>query len=158
MNFIFQGIGKRTIIRDGNWRIPAAVIFQAQNAAFVDQWWTPTRADAALPRVSTTGTINNYNYYPSDWVAENGAYLRLKNLVIGYTLPNNLTKKAKLERVRVYFSGNDLWEITKIRDGWDPEASRTVSNNGDSENNNIVTFSQRFPFYRYSTFGLNVTF
>lgn len=158
LNFIFQGVGQRTIIRDGNWRIPAAVIFQAQNAAFVDQWWTPSRTDASLPRISTTGTVNNYNYYPSDWIAENGAYLRLKNLVVGYTLPSQLTKKAKLERVRVYFSGNDLWEITKIRDGWDPEATRTVSNNGDGENNNVVTFSQRYPFYRYTTFGLNVTF
>lgn len=158
VNFIFQGVGKRTIIRDGNWRIPAAVIFQAQNAAFVDQWWTPERTDAALPRISTTGTINNYNYFQSDWIAENGSYLRLKNLVVGYTVPSALTKKARLEKVRFYFSGNDLWEVTKIKDGWDPETTRLVANNGDSENNNVVTFSQRYPFYRYMTFGLNVTF
>jgi len=158
LNFIFQGIGKRTVVRDGNWRIPAAVIFQAQNEAFVGKWWTPERNDADLPRISSTGAINNYNYFPSDWVAENASYLRLKNLVVGYTIPASLTKKAKIERLRVYFSGNDLWEATKIKDGWDPEASRTVANTGDSENANIVTFSQRYPFYRYLTFGLNLTF
>jgi TonB-linked SusC/RagA family outer membrane protein len=157
-NFIFQGVGERTIVRDGNWRIPAAVIFQAQNAAFVDKWWTPTRPDASLPRISTTGTINNYNYFPSDWVAENGAYLRLKNLVVGYTIPQQLTRRAKIDRLRIYFSGNDLWETSKIKDGWDPEATRSVNNSGDQENNNISTFSQRYPFYRYLTFGVNVTF
>ncbi|MES2775571.1 MAG: TonB-dependent receptor [Bacteroidota bacterium] len=156
--FIFQGVGKRTIIRDGNWRIPAAVIFQAQNAAFNNQWWTPTRTDAALPRISSTGTINNYNYFQSDWIAENGAYLRLKNLVIGYTLPQSLTRKAKIEKLRIYFSGNDLWESSKIKDGWDPETTRTVANTGDAENNNVSTFSQRYPFYRYLTFGVNLTF
>ncbi|MEO6233566.1 MAG: TonB-dependent receptor [Ferruginibacter sp.] len=157
-NAIFQGVGKRTIVRDGNWRIPAAVIFQAQNKAFYGQAWSPTNTGGPLPRLSTTGTINNYNYYPSDWVAENGSYLRLKNLVIGYTLPKSLTEKAKIERLRIYFSGNDLWETSKIKDGWDPETTRTVANTGDSENNNVSTFSQRYPFYRYLTFGLNLTF
>jgi TonB-linked SusC/RagA family outer membrane protein len=157
-NFIFQGVGKRTIVRDGNWRIPAAVVFQAQNASFQYQWWTPTRTDAYLPRLSTTGTINNYNYFPSDWVAENGAYLRLKNLVVGYTLPHSLTQKAKIEKLRIYFSGNDLWEKSHIRDGWDPEAPRTVANTGDPSNNNVSTYSERYPFYRYFTFGVNVTF
>ncbi|MBD2752486.1 TonB-dependent receptor [Spirosoma validum] len=157
-NFIFQGVGERTIIRDGNWRIPAAVLFQAQNSAYLNQWWTPERTDARLPRISSTGTINNYNYIPSDWVAENGAYLRLKNLVFGYTLPQKLTQKARIQRLRLYYSGNDLWEISKITDGWDPEASRTVSNTGDTNNNNQSTFSQRFPFYRFHTVGINLTF
>jgi TonB-linked SusC/RagA family outer membrane protein len=158
LGFIFQGVGKRTIIRDGNWRIPTGTIFQAQNAAFYGEYWTATRTDARLPRISSTGTINNYNYFPSDWIAENGAYLRLKNLVIGYTVPKKILAKAKIERLRVYFSGNDLWEISNINDGWDPEATRTVNNGGDAENNNVSTFSQRFPFYRYLTFGLNLTF
>lgn len=158
LNVIFQGVGERTIVRDGNWRIPAAVVFQAQNAAFQNQWWTPTRTDAYYPRISTTGTINNYNYFPSDWVAENGAYLRLKNLVIGYTLPAAITNKAHIQRLRFYLSGNDLWETSKIRDGWDPEASRTVANTGDSQNGNQSTFSGRYPFYRYLTCGVNLTF
>jgi TonB-linked SusC/RagA family outer membrane protein len=158
LNVIFQGVGQRTIIRDGNWRIPAAVVFQAQNKAFENAWWTPDRTGAYLPRISSTGTINNYNYFPSDWVKENGAYLRLKNLVVGYTLPASITQKAHIQKLRVYFSGNDLWEHTKIRDGWDPEASRNVSNTGDENNNNVSTYSARYPFYRYLTAGVNVTF
>ncbi|RDB03878.1 SusC/RagA family TonB-linked outer membrane protein [Runella aurantiaca] len=157
-NAIFQGVGKRTIIRDGNWRIPAAVIFQAQNTAFLGKTWSPTNTDAFYPRLSTTGTINNYNYYQSDWIVEDGSYIRLKNVVLGYTLPGSLTQKAKIQRLRVYFSGSDLWEKANIRDGWDPEATRSVANTGDGENNNVSTFSQRFPFYRYMTLGLNLTF
>jgi TonB-linked SusC/RagA family outer membrane protein len=157
-NVIFQGVGKRTISRTGNWRIPAAVIFQAQNASFLNKWWTPERTSAYYPRISTTGTINNYNYFPSDWVVEDGSYIRLKNLVVGYTVPQNITQRAKIQRLRVYFSGNDLWEHSNIRDGWDPEAPRTVENTGDANNNNVSTFSQRFPFYRNVTFGLNLTF
>lgn len=157
-NFIFQGVADRTIVRDGNWRIPGAIVYQAQNKAFLNQSWTPTRTNARLPRLSTTGTINNYNYYPSDWVAENGAYLRLKNLVIGYTIPASITKRAKLQSLRIYFAGNDLWETSKINDGWDPEASRVVANTGDPNNGNVTTFSDRYPFYRYYTVGVNVTF
>lgn len=157
-NFILQGVGKRTIIRDGNWTIPANVIYQAQNAAFLNQWWTPDRTDAALPRISSTGAINNYNYIASDWIAQSGAYLRLKNVVVGYTIPQNISRRVKIDKIRVYFSGNDLWESTKINDGWDPEAPRTVNNSGNSENNNVSTYSQRYPFYRFYTFGVNLTF
>ena len=157
-SMILQGVGERTIIRDGNWRIPAQVIYQAQNGAYVDKWWSPTRTDAALPRISTTGTINNYNYFPSDWVAENGSFLRLKNLVIGYTLPKSISRLAKMEKIRVYFSGDDLWEISHIKDGWDPEASRDIANTGDSNNNNQSTYSARYPFYRLLSFGVNLTF
>jgi TonB-linked SusC/RagA family outer membrane protein len=157
-NFILQGVGKRTIIRDGNWTIPANVIYQSQNEAFLNKWWTPTRTDAELPRISSTGAINNYNYIASDWIAQSGAYLRLKNVVFGYTIPQKISQKVKIDRIRVYFSGNDLWESTKIKDGWDPEAARTVNNTGNTANNNISTFSQRYPFYRFYTFGLNLTF
>ncbi len=157
-NVIFQGVGKRTLVRDGNWRLPAQVIFQAQNAAFLGQTWNPENTEALYPRLSTTGTINNYNYFPSTFVVEDASYIRLKNLVLGYTVPSSLTTKAGISKLRFYFSGSDLWEKSKIRDGWDPEATRTVSNTGDTENNNVSTFSQRFPFYRYLTLGLNLSF
>ncbi|MFY7910018.1 MAG: SusC/RagA family TonB-linked outer membrane protein [Emticicia sp.] len=157
-NVIFQGVAKRELIRDGNWRLPAQTIFQAQNAAFLGQTWSSTNTDAYYPRLSTTGTINNYNYFPSSFVVENAAYIRLKNLVVGYTIPSALTQRLHISRLRVYFSGSDLWERSKIKDGWDPEATRSVANTGDAENNNVSTFSQRFPFYRYMTFGLNLTF
>jgi hypothetical protein len=146
---IFQGVGKRTIFRSGNWRVPYLSIFQGQTTAYVGNTWSPTNTDAYYPNLHSAQNngINNYNYQPSTWSVENGAYLRLKNLVVGYTLPNKLLQKTNaIDAIRVYFSGSDLWEKTHIHDGWDPEATRGVGGN------------ERYPFYRYITFGLNVTF
>ena len=57
-----------------------------------------------------------------------------------------LEKTKFLTYARVYVTGSDLWETSKIRDGWDPEASREVTAYG------------RYPFTRNVTFGLNLTF
>jgi hypothetical protein len=78
---------------------------------------------------------------------QNGAYVRLKNIVIGYTLPQTISAKVGIQRLRVYASGYDLWERTKVQDKWDPE-----------QTNNIAAGAQRYPFYRLLTFGANVTF
>ena len=76
-----------------------------------------------------------------------GAYLRLKNVTLGYTFPANVLSKTKfISYARIYVSGADLWENSKIKDGWDPEASRKVETFG------------RYPFTRNLTVGLNLTF
>jgi TonB-linked SusC/RagA family outer membrane protein len=69
---VFQGVGKRIIIRSNNWRMPWATSYQAQNAAFYRETWSADRTDARLPRLSGTGAINNYNYQASDFIAEKG--------------------------------------------------------------------------------------
>jgi len=146
---ILQGVGKRTIFRTSNWRVPYGTVFQGQSDAWWGNTWTPDNPGAYFPNLHSNGNsaINNYNYQISSWSVENGAYMRLKNLVIGYTLPQQLVQKTKvIQKLRFYFAGSDLWEITHIHDGWDPEATRTVATN------------ERFPFYRYLTFGANVTF
>ena len=90
---------------------------------------------------------NNYNYQCSSWSVENGAYVRLKNLTIGYTLPATWLAKTKvISKLRVYVTGADLWEHSNIRDGWDPEQTRKVENLG------------RYPFNRTYTVGINATF
>lgn len=57
----------------------------------------------------------------SDFWLFNGRYIRLKNLSLGYTLPRELTKKAKMDNVRFYISGNDLFSLSGFPKGWDPE-------------------------------------
>jgi hypothetical protein len=66
-------------------------------------------------------------------------------LIVGYSLPASVIKKAGLERIRVYFSGNDLWESTHIKDGFDPEMGETSQNAG-------------YPFARTWSFGVNIGF
>jgi len=145
---IFQGAGERTTFRDDvNWRIPFRSVYLNTTNQSVGDSWTPDNQDAFFPRYSTDGTINTYNYQASSWSVENGAYLRLKNIVIGYTLPQTLVRKSgAFSRLRVYVSGSDLWEVSKINDGWDPEATRTVS------------AFQRYPFNRVYTAGIQANF
>jgi hypothetical protein len=65
---------------------------------------------------------------------------------LGYTLPKKLTDRVKMSKVRVYFSGNDLWEATAIKDGFDPEAGQNATD-GDNAG---------YPFARTWSFGLNI--
>ena len=146
---IFQGAADRTIFRDDvNWRQPFRSVFLNTTNQSVGDQWTTSNTTAHFPKYSTNGVINTYNYQASTWSVENGAYLRLKNVVVGYTLPDALIKKTKaISRLRVYVAGQDLWETTKINDGWDPEATTTVA-----------VGVQRYPFSRSVTFGLNASF
>ena len=146
---IFQGAAARTIFRDDvNWRQPFRSVYLNTTNQSVNNHWTPENTTAFFPKYSTDGVINTYNYQASSWSVENGAYLRLKNIVIGYTLPESAIQKTKVfSRLRIYAAGQDLWETTKINDGWDPEATRTVSSG-----------AQRYPFSRTVTIGINAAF
>ena len=75
----------------------------------------------------------------------NNSYIRLKTLIVGYSLPASLLRKVKLQKARVYFSGNDLWEMVNIKDGFDPEMGETSQNAG-------------YPFARTWSFGVNIGF
>ena len=153
LSAVFQGVAKRTIFRTGDnngnetWRIPMKAAYLNTSNQSVGDTWTPDNTGAHYPQYSNNNTINNYNYQASSWAVENGSYIRLKNVTLGYNIPPAfLRSKVKaIEACRIYVSGSDLWEYSKINDGWDPEASRKVSAAG------------RFPFVRTVTFGLNVT-
>ena len=65
--------------------------------------------------------------------------------MIGYTLPQKWTRKIYVQKLRIFFAGNDLWEATAIKDGFDPEMGEMSQNSG-------------YPFSRTWSFGLNITF
>ena len=90
------------------------------------------------PLGSPTNTENSTRFL------ENGAYFRLKNAQIGYTLPKNLTQKFHCSRLRFYVTASNLFTITKYS-GYDPEVGSGV----DYGN---------YPQSRTFTFGLNATF
>lgn len=77
----------------------------------------------------------------------NGAYLRIKNITVGYTLPAQLTKKLHLSRVRVFVSGDNLFEWSALKEYFDPEAATNSSEYG-----------YVYPFNRQYSCGVNVTF
>ncbi len=93
------------------------------------------------------------NFYPQDRYLVNMAYLRLKNLTVGYTLPQHWTRKATIEKVRIYASFNNLCDLVNhtAQYGLDPEITT-----GDGSLTN-GTFGRTAPITRSYSFGLQVT-
>ncbi len=134
LNIFFQGVGKKDVwINDnvfwggsgtsGNWEM-------------YNNSWTPERTNAKYPmyagRISSI-TQSGYLF--------NAAYLRLKTLALGYTLPKAWVNKAKLSNVRLSISGYNLFEITQIPNLYDPDQ-----------------ISSSYPMMRSVAFGLQVGF
>ena len=140
----FQGIGKQKILRTGNMYAPWVVNYTRQNVSFMGKMWSEENPNAEYAIASRDAAFNRWNYQNKDVSVQNNKYIRLKSLVVGYTLPKAWTSKAGINKLRVYFSGDDLWEWTKVKDGYDPEY-------GEASNNT-------FPFSRQLTFGLDLTF
>ena len=93
----------------------------------------------------------NKNYSTvSAYLVEKGDYLKLKNLSIGYTLPQNISRKAYMEKLRVYFSAQNLFTITGYS-GMDPEIG------GNSLMYNVDNINRYIPSRLFS-FGLDITF
>jgi len=138
----FQGVGKRTLFRDGDYRMPWSDWWRQPPLFYYGQTWNEDRPNAPYPRLSH-GDIRFWNYQPSTLQAINGAYVRLKNLQIGFSLPERLIARARMTRARIYFSGFDLWEKHHVKGGWDPESPPLGFN---------------YPFQRLYSFGMDITF
>ena len=113
--------------------------------------WTSTNPSNTYSRAlhNDDNTLNNV---PSSHWVENGSYLRLKNLTVGYTLPSRLSNRLTLSRARVYISSQNLFTITKYS-GLDPEIGIQGGNPIFNGVDNGI-----YPSSRFVTFGLNVTF
>jgi TonB-linked SusC/RagA family outer membrane protein len=142
LGIFLQGVGKRTLFRYGEYSMPWSDWWRQPPLFYYGNTWNEDRPDAEYPRLSH-GNIRYWNYQPSTLQAVNAAYIRLKNLQIGYTLPQTLMSKISVSSARIYFSGFDLWEKHKVKGGWDPES-------------NITGFN--YPFQRLYSIGLDVTF
>ncbi|WP_333821188.1 SusC/RagA family TonB-linked outer membrane protein [Ohtaekwangia sp.] len=105
-----------------------------------------------VPRYAvSTGDNANFNNYESSRLIENGSYLRLKNLGLGYNVSQRIAEKLKLDRLRVYLSATNLWTYTKYS-GADPEVS-TLDGSTTAQGIDFFTLPQ----VRTITIGLNAT-
>jgi TonB-linked SusC/RagA family outer membrane protein len=82
--------------------------------------WTPQNTNTNVPRVIANTSYNRYNPSDMDYTIQNGSYLRLSALTLSYNLSNKLLNSWHANRVRVYFTGSNLFVITKYK-GLDPE-------------------------------------
>lgn len=165
VDMFFQGVGKRSV-----WTISSFVIPFSQNpdALYSNQtsYWTEENPDpnADYPRLYPSsygqGTIavigeGRYNFYPQSKYLVNMAYLRFKTLTIGYSLPKSIIKKAFLEKLRVYFSAENLCElINRSKAPVDPE----INSADKGVSLSIATWGRTDPMYRTISFGVQLTF
>ncbi|MDR3350658.1 MAG: TonB-dependent receptor [Prevotellaceae bacterium] len=111
--------------------------------AWIMDRWTGDGSSNTIPRLTTNDP--NRNYRASDLLLRDGAYCRLKNIQVGYTLPKHITQKVSVERLRFYVGADNLLTLTGYKDGFDPEVGGGV----DYGN---------YPHARVITFGANITF
>lgn len=137
-----QGVGRRTMFLEGEASKPMAEAWFQSAAYWYGKTWTAERTDAQYPAITSTSK-RGYNYYYSTNTKHNVGYARLKNLQLGYTIPSSVTAKIGLQKLRVYFSGEDLFEIHNTPGGWDPEEDGQITS---------------YPFARNYSFGVNVVF
>ncbi|MDO4180704.1 MAG: SusC/RagA family TonB-linked outer membrane protein, partial [Bacteroidales bacterium] len=148
-SMFWQGVGQRYIIRGGwgsNAGMNMCAFYRNYNNILTTQLdtWTWDNQNADYARLSLENNKNNWNMNNNDSSIQNAWYARLKNITVGYTLPKSLLQKWNLEKIRLYFSGDNVCEFTGVKDGYDPEKS-TASRTS-------------LPFNRSWTFGLDVTF
>ncbi|MBS1668664.1 MAG: TonB-dependent receptor [Bacteroidetes bacterium] len=118
---------------------------------YYNNYWTPSRPSNKYSRALAVDD-NTLNNVPSSAWVEDGSFLKLKNLTVGYTLPSSLAKGFNLSRLRVYVSAQNLFVITKYS-GLDPE----IGIQGGNATQNGVD-NGTYPSSRYFTFGVNLTF
>lgn len=120
-----------------------------QIKGILENSWTPENTDASRPKIDANRDFIAFRN--SDFFVEDGSYIRLQNVALGYTLPDNLSPSF-LDRARVYVSAQNVLTFTDYS-GFDPE----VSNAGQSNFSRGVDYDS-YPRSRTFTTGINLTF
>jgi TonB-linked SusC/RagA family outer membrane protein len=116
--------------------------------------WTKDNIDSNIPRLSETSQNNNDRVLSDRWI-EDGSYLRLKTITLGYTLPQNLVKKASIQNMRIYATVQNWFTITKYK-GFDPEVSENVG--WGSSGLDMGVDNANYPQPRTYLFGFSLSF
>ncbi len=157
--FAFRGIDLSAFVQfsQGNQIYNGNRIYQEAYGSYGDnntvralKRWTPDNPDATEPR-AILGDPNN-NGRGSDRFIEDGSYVRLKNVVLGYTLPSSAAGRLGFQRLRLYVQGQNLLTSTKYS-GFDPE----VNFGGEASITRGTDF-YTLPQARSVTFGVNIGF
>lgn len=152
-NAFFQGVGKRKLWVGGNIALPGFTLGEPWYKGQED-YWTPENTNAFYPRLTNYGQSMGWNYQINDRYLLNMAYLRCKSLSVGYTFPKAMVNKLYLSNLRVYISGENLFEFTPMRVDLDPETGITSGNTQSDARN----YGRIYSFQRAYSFGLQVTF
>ncbi|MBK8555555.1 MAG: TonB-dependent receptor [Lewinellaceae bacterium] len=121
-------------------------VYNWEKSSYTDRW-TPTNTAGSVPRITNGGT----NYRVSDYFIEDGSFIRLRSMVLGYTLPTALMQRAKINKLRFYVSGNNLWTSQQYS-GYSPEFGN------DGTPYEVGFDNGGYPIAKSWQFGLEMTF
>ncbi|WP_159520524.1 TonB-dependent receptor [Sunxiuqinia indica] len=146
-SMFLQGIGKRDLWYGGS---PEVFPFTHRwTTVYKHQldYWTPENTDAFYPRNYTYGRGNyRYSRLVQTRYLYNGAYLRVKNITLGYSLPKGLLNRFGISNFRVFFTGENLFNFDHLPDGLDPELDKVTGSEGN------------YPYMKNYSAGVNITF
>lgn len=122
-----------------------------------DERWHGQGTSNTMPRVSWLGSSNNKT--PSSRFLEDGSYARLKNLQLGYNLPQNLVSRWNIKNLRVYVTGQNLWTLTDYS-GLDPEMNTSDNLNGEKYRGDVAAGIDwgTYPSAKIYILGVNLNF
>ena len=152
INLFFQGVGNRKLWAAGNQVLPGFTTGEPFYKGAED-YWTPENPDAFYPRPMDYQQAQTGNYNVNDRYLLNMAYLRLKTLTVGYSLPKTWLSKFKVQGLRIYFTGENLFTIDGVKPAIDPEIGiRTVGKSSDARN-----FGRSYPYQKTVSFGIQLS-
>ncbi|HLS37626.1 MAG TPA: TonB-dependent receptor [Sphingobacterium bovisgrunnientis] len=154
MNMLWQGVGKQNYLPAaldayfwGSGSLAQVTVFQKHL-----DYYTPENPDAYFPNpyASPVGAISSYTnktQSPSSRYVQNASFIRLKNLTLQYSVPNEVSKRIGINRLSVFGSGENLLTFTKLVKMFDPETLAGGSGTG-----------KMYPLSKVYSFGVNLTF
>ena len=155
LNFLIQGVGKRSMMLRGETVTP----FQGNYGytMYTNQldYWTPVNPNARYPELTAPGSASYVNNWqnPSTLFEFNGAYARLKNIAFGYTLPSQIASKLGMQKMRAYINAQNLLTLAATK-FTDPETTEFNSNMGVGGANSV----RNYPTPVYYGAGLDIEF
>lgn len=160
-SIFFQGIGKRRIWGSGQLAIPG---YNAKEGAlpktFTTDYWTEERTDAFYPRAWNLGGSNTgFSMQKQSRYLLDMSYLRIKNITLGYTFPENLLSKVYISKARLYMSLENFFTFDKLNGlPIDPEAISGYSMFRSDSNYNLGRTGMGTPVFKTLSCGVQLTF
>ncbi|WP_246254567.1 TonB-dependent receptor [Pedobacter foliorum] len=153
LDLFLQGVQGNDIFNATRIETEGMMDYRNQSVAVLRRW-TKEGQITDIPRAESGNVINSDI---SSRFIENGSYLRVKSLTLGYKLPQSVLSKMKLRSVSLYVTGENLLTFTKYS-GYDPEVSAFAGTGGESSNGALGIDYGTYPQVRQFIFGLSVSF
>lgn len=147
LSLFFQGVGKRDLWYNNDIVFPYFSGTTSTILSHQTDYWTQENTSAYYSRVYSEANFSKHNRQVQTRYLLDGSYIRLKNVTLSYTIPASLYQKINIDRINVFFSGEDLWTHFNTPKGIDPEVTpRNKQSKGWS-----------YPNMEKISFGINLT-